>query len=87
MWRQGRHRDIHVYEQLGARPADQDRAVGTFLTGDDAQLAVQAVNDRAALLVLQARVTDAVHMLADLRHEHDGLDQVHAVLTGRTVTP
>lgn len=88
-WRQGRHRDIHVYEQLGPRPADVDRALGTFLTGEDARLAVEAVNDRTALVVLQARVTDAVHLLAELRQDHhdDGLDLLHAVLTGRTVTP
>lgn len=90
MWRQGRHRDIHVYEQLGARPADLDRDVGTFLRGEDARLAVDAVNDRTALVVLQGRVTDAVSMLNDLRdadEEDASLDRLHAVLTGRTVTP
>ena len=87
-WRTGRHVGIHIYEQRGASPDDLDRPLGTFLRPEDAEIACESVNKRTALLVLQARVADAVELIKDLRRdaawqqEDDGLARLHALLTG-----
>lgn len=66
IWRQGRHYGIHVYEQHGDEPGDLDRPLGTFLRTDDAQDACEAMNARAELPRLQARVADALTVIEDL---------------------
>lgn len=87
-WRTGRHVGIHLYEQRGASPHDLDRPLGTFLRPDDAELACDAVNDHNTLLVLRARVADAVELIKDLRRdtvwqqEDEGLRRLETLLTG-----
>lgn len=68
IWRQGRHYGIHVYEQHGDEPGDLDRPLGTFLRVEDAQDACAAMNSCTELLVLQARVADALTVIEDMFH-------------------
>jgi hypothetical protein len=46
--RVGRRVPVHLYEQLGSEPSDDDPPVGTALTAELAARIVQAVNGPAA---------------------------------------
>lgn len=44
LWRVGRHRDRHIYAQLGHKPADDDPYLATFDSGRMAQAVVDLHN-------------------------------------------
>lgn len=49
-WRIGRHVPIHLYAQLGPEPSNDDVPLGTMLTAEAAQEAVETHNARLGTL-------------------------------------
>ena len=46
LWRVGRHVPIHLYAQIGPESSNEDVPLGTMLTTEAAQEAVEAHNAR-----------------------------------------
>lgn len=53
-WRVGQHIPIHLYQQLGPEPSDDDPPIGTMLAPEHAAHAADAVNRLDDLAVLAA---------------------------------